>query len=47
LIAVGLTARLKCLDVFTALDWVRRSHPSAAPLYAHLVILEQVLESMI
>jgi hypothetical protein len=46
LIAVGLTARLKCLDVFTALDWVRRCHPSAVPLYDHLVILERVLEDM-
>jgi protein-tyrosine phosphatase len=47
LIAVGLTARQKSLDVFTALEWVRRSHPSAAPLYTHLVILERVLQEMI
>jgi len=46
LIAVGLTARQKCLDVFTALDWVRRSHPIAAPLYTHLVILERVLQDL-
>jgi hypothetical protein len=46
LVAVGLTARQKDLDVFTALDWVRRCHPAASPIYDHLAILEGVLKEM-
>jgi hypothetical protein len=46
LIAVGLTARQRDLDVFTALDWVRRCHPIASPIYDHLAILEQVLQEI-
>jgi hypothetical protein len=44
LMAVGLTARLRGIDIFVALDWVRRCHPMASPLYEHLEILEQVLK---
>ncbi len=43
LMAVGLAARERDMDVFTALDWVRRCHPMASPIYDHLSILEDVL----
>lgn len=46
LMAVGLTARLRQQDVFSALDWVRRCHPASSPLYDHLAILEDVLKRM-
>ena len=44
LLAVGLTARRRRIDVYEALDWVRRCHPAALPIYDHLEILEQVLK---
>ncbi len=44
LLAVGLTARMRGLDLFSALDWVRRCHPSALPIYDHLELLDQVLK---
>jgi hypothetical protein len=44
LMAVGLTARLRDIDIFAALDWVRRCHPASSPLYEHLEILEQALK---
>lgn len=47
LMAVGLTARLRGIDIFVALDWVRRCHPMASPLYEHLEILEQVLKKQV
>jgi hypothetical protein len=43
LMAVGLTARIRKLDLLAALEWVRRCHPAASPLYPHLDVLEQVL----
>ena len=43
LIAVGLTARVRRLSLFDALDWVRRCHPAALPLADHLELLEQLL----
>lgn len=43
LVAIGLTARRRSIDVFDALDWVRRCHPAAAPIYEQLDILEQLL----
>lgn len=43
LMAVGLTARQRGMDVFEALDWVRRCHPAASPIYGHLDVLDQVL----
>lgn len=43
LIAVGLTARARNLSLFDALDWVRRCHPVALPIVAHLELLEQLL----
>ena len=46
LMAVGLAARSRDMDVFTALDWVRRCHPMATPIYEHLSILEQVLATL-
>lgn len=45
LMAVGLTARKRELDLFTSLEWVRRCHPAAMPIYEHLEILEQVLKA--
>lgn len=44
LMAVGLTARIRSIDIFAALDWVRRCHPYASPLYEHLDVLEQALK---
>jgi len=43
LLAVGLTSKLKKIDVFSALEWVRRCHPIAAPIYDHLELLEKIL----
>lgn len=45
LVAIGLTARRRSIDVFAALEWVRRCHPIAAPIYDHLDLLEQLLRS--
>jgi hypothetical protein len=43
LIGVGLTALERQVDVFEALDWVRRCHPAAMPIYDHLDTLDQLL----
>lgn len=43
LLAVGLVARRRRLNLFDALDWVRRCHPMANPIYGQLEMLEQVL----
>ena len=43
LLAVGLTARLRGIDLLEALAWVRRCHPMAMPIYEHLVMLEGLL----
>jgi len=32
--------------VFEALDWVRRCHPAASPIYGHLDVLDQVLRQV-
>jgi hypothetical protein len=45
IVAIGLTARRRSIDVFAAIDWVRRCHPPAAPIYEQLDILEQLLRS--
>lgn len=45
LLAVGITAIMKQTNVFEALEWVRRCHPIANPLYEHLDILESVINS--
>lgn len=45
LIAVGLTALRKDIDIFSALDWVRRCHPLAQPSYEHLDLMEKILKS--
>jgi hypothetical protein len=44
LLAIGLTARKRGIDLFESLDWVRRCHPAALPLYGHLEVLERVLK---
>jgi protein-tyrosine phosphatase len=44
LMAVGLIAQERGIDVFAALDWVRRCHPAAMPLYEQLVVLDRVLQ---
>jgi len=46
LIAVGLLARGQGIDVLTALDHVRRCHPSANPIFSDLDQLEQLLKSI-
>jgi len=43
LIGVGLTALERQIDVFAALDWVRRCHPAAMPIYDQLDVLDQLL----
>jgi hypothetical protein len=45
LLAVGLTARIKKIDVFSALEWVRRCHPISSPSYEYLEILENILKT--
>ncbi|WP_254945346.1 hypothetical protein [Cyanobium sp. AMD-g] len=45
LLAVGLTARLRGIDMLAALAWVRRCHPMAMPIYSHLVLLEGILSN--
>jgi hypothetical protein len=42
---VGLTARRRQIDIYAALDWVRRCHPAALPIYGHLELLEAILRS--
>lgn len=46
LIAVGLLARSQGIDILTALDHVRRSHPGATPIFSDLDQLEQLLKSI-
>ncbi|MEA5416548.1 protein-tyrosine phosphatase family protein [Synechococcus sp. BA-132 BA5] len=43
LLAIGLTARLRGIDVLAALAWVRRCHPMAMPITDHLVMLESIM----
>lgn len=43
LIAVALMAREKRGDLFEALEWVRRCHPPASPIYDHLEVLDQIV----
>jgi hypothetical protein len=45
LLAVGLTSKIKKIDVFSALEWVRRCHPISAPSYEYLEMLEKILKS--
>jgi hypothetical protein len=44
LLAVGLTAKIKKVDVFAALEWVRRCHPISSPNYEHLEMLDSILK---
>lgn len=44
LIAVGLLARERNLDVLEALEAIRLCHPRAMPIYSDLDLLEQVLK---
>ncbi len=44
LMATALTARSKKIDIFSSLDWVRRCHPAASPLYDQLELLEMLLK---
>jgi hypothetical protein len=46
LMAVALTSIIKDLDIFESLDWVRRCHPVASPLYDQLELLDQVLRQI-
>lgn len=46
LMAVALTSLIKELDIFESLDWVRRCHPRASPLYDQLELLDQVLRQI-
>lgn len=43
LLAIGLTSVIRNMDLFTAIEWVRRCHPAARPIYQHLDILETLL----
>ena len=44
LLAVGLTAKFKNIDVLSALEWVRRCHPISAPSYEYLEMLDKILK---
>jgi hypothetical protein len=44
LMATALVATINNKDLFDALEWVRRCHPSASPIYSHLDVLEQILK---
>ncbi|MEB3199702.1 MAG: hypothetical protein VKK62_04125 [Synechococcaceae cyanobacterium] len=46
LMAVALTSRRRQIDIFESLDWVRRCHPTATPIYDHLEVLDQVLRQL-
>jgi hypothetical protein len=46
LMAVALTSLIKGIDIFESLDWVRRCHPIASPLYDQLELLDQVLRQL-
>ena len=46
LMAVALTSLIKNIDIFESLDWVRRCHPNASPLYDQLELLDQVLRQL-
>jgi hypothetical protein len=41
---VGLTAKLKNIDLLSALEWVRRCHPISAPSYEYLEMLDKILK---
>lgn len=43
LVAVGVMAYEKNGNIFEALEWVRRCHPAASPVYGHLEMLDQIL----
>lgn len=45
LLAVGLTSKFKNIDVFSALEWVRRCHPISSPSYEYLEMLEIILKN--
>ena len=45
LLAVGLLCRLEAMPFFDALAQVRRLHPQARPITAHLLVLEDLLSS--
>jgi hypothetical protein len=45
LIAVALVSSMRALSLLDALLWVKRTHRGAAPLYAHLEMLESLLPS--
>lgn len=45
LVAIGVTARSRGLDIYGALDWVRKCHPGAAPLFDQLEQLERLLQN--
>ena len=44
LLAVGLTSKLKNIDLLSALEWVRRCHPISAPSYEYLEMLDKILK---
>jgi len=43
LVAVGLMARIRKVDVLEALGLIRQCHPRAAPIYSDLDILDQLI----
>lgn len=45
LVAVGLMAYEKSGDLFEGLEWVRRCHPAASPIYGHLELLDEILRN--
>jgi protein-tyrosine phosphatase len=45
LLAVGIVCRSTNKNVFEGLEWVRQCYKRAKPLYQHLEILEQILQT--
>ena len=43
LVAIGVIAQTQNIDIFAALDWMRRCHPEAAPLFDQLELLDGLL----
>lgn len=45
LVAVGIVAKEKNIDLLSALDAIRMCHPPAKPMYEHLDVLDQLIRA--
>ena len=46
LLAIGLIARMRDIDIFSAIDVVKQCHPSAKPLTQHMQKLDVLLDRL-